>query len=110
MTVIIKITSMFILLFVISCGNSVKKLENNNVEMIADGYIKGTILFSDIEGDCVYTIQVEDNKKLLLDPINLDENFMKNQKKIWFKYTPLKMKNRCDKANPISLIDTKKRS
>jgi hypothetical protein len=117
----IKITLTLISLFVMSCGSTVKNSEKtsdtssesesktNSEEMIAKGYKKGTVVFSDIEGDCTYTIQVEDSDSILLDPINMNERFKLNQEKIWFTYTPLKMMNRCEKANPVSLIDTQKR-
>ena len=44
-----------------------------------------------------------------LDPINITEEFKKDGEKIWIKFGGLKMMNRCEKANPISIIEIQKR-
>jgi hypothetical protein len=59
--------------------------------------------------DCsfiTYVAGVDDN---LFDPINLDEKHMKYAKKIWTKYRPLRMKNRCYQANPMGIEEKQKR-
>lgn len=80
-------------------------------KMMADGFKMGTIVASEAEGDCPYTIQMEgeDKQAYFLDPINLDESFKKNGEKIWFTYAGLRMMNRCIKANPVNIIDIQKR-
>jgi len=81
-----------------------------NTKMMENGFKMGTIIASKLEGDCPYTIQlVDDNYSYYLDPINLDEGFKKHGEKIWFKFAGLKMMNRCEKANPISIIEIQKR-
>lgn len=82
----------------------------SNTKMMENGFKMGTIIASKEEGDCPYTIQlIDDNYSYLLDPINLDEGFKKHGEKIWLKFGGLKMANRCEKANPISIIEIQKR-
>jgi hypothetical protein len=80
----------------------------NDTEMISEGYSKGTIVASTIENDCPYTIRMEDKESYLLDPVNLEETYKKDGMQIWFKFTGLRMMNRCDKANPITITEIKK--
>lgn len=77
-------------------------------KMIIEGYTAGTIIYSDLPDDCAYTIQLE-GKDIMYDPINLDASYQKHNEKIWFTFSPLRRMNRCIKANPISLVDIKKR-
>lgn len=85
-----------------SSESDIKKLEQNDKLFLDQGYSKGTIVYSDIKGDCEYTIRVE-STGTLFDPINLENNFKKDGAKIWFTFNGLRMMNRCDKANPISI-------
>ena len=81
-----------------------------NTKMMENDFKMGTIVVSTAEGDCPYTIQLDDNNySYYLDPINLDEGFKKHGEKIWLKFAGLKMANRCEKANPISIIEIQKR-
>lgn len=83
--------------------NSVKK-------DVANGYTSGTVVQSSVENDCVYTIKVTNinTESVYFDPINLENEFMNNNMKVHFKYRLLKMQNRCDNANPISITEIKK--
>lgn len=72
-----------------------------NVDL--DTYVKGTIVHSTAEGDCEYTIETEDGR--MFDPINMDEKFRKAGTEILFRFGALRMANRCEKANPINIID-----
>lgn len=82
----------------------------NSQKMMADGFKLGTIEYSDKEDDCPYTIKmVDDNKEsYYLDPTNLEENYKKDGQKVWIKFNGLRRMNRCDKANPVELVDIKK--
>ena len=81
-----------------------------SAKMIEDGFKMGTIVASKAEGDCPFTIQMEgEDKPYFLDPINLDESFKKNGQKVWFTFNGLRMMNRCEKANPVSIVEMKKR-
>ncbi len=74
-----------------------------------NGFKKATIVFSEVEGDCAYTLSV-DGESTLFDPINLGEEFKKSQTTIWVKYRPLRMPNRCDKANPVEITEISSRN
>jgi len=116
------LNSSFLLLsvFVMSCCSSTKTTNttenSNNVEMetkkmMEEGFKKGVIVTSRKEGDCPITIQMQDEETTyFLDPINIAEKYkVTDGEKIWFKFTGLKMMNRCDKASPISITEIQKR-
>lgn len=73
-------------------------------KMIENGFKKATVVYSTIPGDCEFTIAVE-GETVLFDPINLEGKFQKSQAKIWVKYIPLRMPNRCEKASPIEISE-----
>ncbi len=116
-------TSLILLsIFLISCCSTTKTTGEDqgntkindakmNIEkMITDGFKMGEVVYSDLEGDCEYTIRILlEEEMYLFDPINLSEEFKKNGEKVWVKYGGLRMKNRCDKANPISIVEIQKR-
>ncbi|SRX52336.1 hypothetical protein [Aequorivita sp. CIP111184] len=79
-------------------------------KMMAAGYLLGTIVYSDKEGDCPYTIQMPGDKMefYYLDPINLEETYKKDGQKVWIKFNGLRRMNRCDKATPAEITDIKK--
>ncbi len=77
--------------------------------MMKAGYSQGIIVYSDKEGDCAYTILMEKDASLMYDPQNLDPQFQNNGQKVWFTFHPLRMPNRCDKANPVNISDIKVR-
>ena len=117
------IKTFFILLIlttVVACSSTKTKESSNedltaeavaiNDKMVSEGYIMGTIVFSDKANDCPYTIQLEGKDNGMYDPINLDVKFQKHNEKIWFTFHPLRRMNRCEKANPISIADIKKRT
>lgn len=114
---ILKISFILVILMATSCCTSGKTTKNetktgsselmsNSKKMIADGFTLGTIVASTKEGDCPYVISSEiDGNKVMYDPINLDEMYKKDGMKVWYKYNGLRMMNRCEKANPVSLED-----
>ncbi len=79
-------------------------------KMMDAGFKMGTIVASKVEGDCPYTIKMEDaDKPYFLDPQNLEAIYKKDGEKIWVKFNGLRMMNRCEKANPISITEILKR-
>ena len=90
--------------------NSTAEVVNKNDKMINEGYTMGTIVFSDKADDCAYTIQLDGKTNVMYDPINLDVKYQKHNEKIWFTFSPLRRMNRCEKANPVSITDIKKRT
>ncbi len=90
-------------------ANEVINLEMKTAKMIKAGFMSGTIVYSDKENDCPYVIDVDsEDYKYMLDPVNLEESFMKDGEKIWFKFAGLRMMNRCAKANPVNIIEMQK--
>ena len=77
---------------------------------LSDGFTAGTVVFSTVENDCAYTIKVTnaDKQTVYYDPINLEDDVKKDNLKVTFKFRSLKMANRCNKANPISVSEIKK--
>ncbi len=115
----LNISLLVLSIFLFSCNstnNSVSNTSENRTQidtkkMTEEGFIKGIIVTSKVEGDCPVTIQVEGKDgPYYLDPINLEDNFKKEGEKIWFKFGGLRMMNRCEKANPISIIEIQKRN
>jgi hypothetical protein len=115
---LIKTTLFIFTLGLASCCSSTKtsnevSLTNESAmtleQMEEAGYTKGTIVSSEAEGDCPYVIALEDDSSRMFDPINLENTYKKNGTKIWFKYTGLRMMNRCEKANPVTITEIQKR-
>lgn len=73
-------------------------------KMIEDGFKRATVIYSTVPGDCMYTLAVE-GESSLFDPTNMETKFQKSQMKIWVKYIPLRMPNRCEKAMPIEITE-----
>lgn len=88
------------------------KLHKNELKSSTDSstnkskYTYGTIIINKENSECSVLIELEDG--VFFDPINLDEKFESfkiDKLKIKFTYQPLRMMNRCDKANPISIVE-----
>ena len=110
-------------ILILSCGTTEKQTQTtstsetttntetvDSIRMMGEGYSLGTIVYSDKEGDCPYTIQMTDDKMefYYLDPINLEETFKIDGQKVWIKFNGLRRMNRCDKAAPVQLVEIKK--
>lgn len=88
-------------------NNGIAQMESG---MTGQGFLKGVIRYSEAEGDCPYTIEVEsDDYNYMLDPLNLEAAYKKDGSKVWFKFTPLRMPNRCEKASPVNLTEVQQR-
>ena len=115
----LKSTILIVSIILVSCSSGknadekteakVNKERSEVQQMIDDGFQRGTIIISSEEGDCPVTIRSENNDAYLLDPLNLDEKYKKDGEKVWVKYTPLRMANRCLNANPVNIVKIKKR-
>ena len=97
----------FLLILIILSCKSTKIIKNktaNNYKK--EGYTYGTIVPKDT-GNCGWIIT--DSKNNNYDPINIkDESFLSfslKKEKIYFKFLPLKMKNRCENISPITLLE-----
>jgi hypothetical protein len=63
----------------------------------------GVIQQATTKEGCAWTIRIKE-LDYLLDPTNLEEEFMQNELRVRFDYLPLRMKNRCKEANPIQVL------
>ena len=122
MNLLIKFSAVLFLSMATSCdsmkttttsnkGEDINTINDMKSQLIADGYVAGTIKYQS-ESKCPYVI-IDDSTQLKYDPINLDEEkymrFKKDAEKVYFKYRPLRMMNRCNEAQPVELEDLKKR-
>ncbi len=119
---IIFISFMLAMISCVSTQNQPENIETNSPEEIeakkiaaaekmAAGYIPGRIIYSDLEGDCEYTIQLNDGVRgfYYVDPINLSNKFHTHGQTVWVKYGGLGRMNRCEKAAPVSIIEIENR-
>jgi len=117
----IKIAFILIASFGLSyCGSTQKKdqpgsdqvhNEQTAATMEEEGFLKGVIRYSAAEGDCPYVIEVESTDyNYMLDPVNLESEFMTDGVQIWFKFAGLRRPNRCEKASPVNLLEIQRRN
>lgn len=122
---ILKTTFAIFSVFILSCittQNQSQNLETNSPaeieakkivaeKMMADGYLPGRIIYSDLADDCEYTIQLKDGERdfYYVDPVNLEENFRSDEQTIWVKFNGLRRMNRCEKASPVEITEIKNR-
>lgn len=124
---LLKITTISLITISLSCGASKSSVDNsvvteanantenmkttNNAKLLDDGYSKGTIAYLK-DSKCSYII-IDEKTGVKFDPINIDSKqfsaFKKDTEKIYYKYRPLRMMNRCNEAQPIELESIKKR-
>lgn len=80
-------------------------------KMMAAGYLPGRIIYSDLADDCEFTIQLKQGEKdfYFVDPVNLDENFRRDNQTVWVKFQGLRRMNRCEKAAPVQIVEIKNR-
>ncbi|MDX1461580.1 MAG: hypothetical protein R3359_00880 [Marinirhabdus sp.] len=94
-------------------GKTTKEASSNEsmdtTKMMEAGYTMGTVVASTAENDCPYVLKSTiDGNDIMFDPINLEETYKKDGMTVWYKYTGLRMMNRCEKANPIRLEEIQK--
>ncbi len=82
----------------IVCGNNLPIASETNQDFTAT-----------VNGNYAYSIKTTEDPIEFLDPLNLDEVYKVAGQEIWFKYTSLRTKNRCDKARPVSIVEMKVR-
>lgn len=91
-------------------SNNTIDFETDN-QMMDEGYNIGKIKYQE-NSKCEYLI-VDETTNVKFDPINISEEiyttFRKDTQKVYFKYRPLRMKNRCLEGQPIQITDIKKR-
>ena len=123
MTTIIKFSLVSLMAVSLSC-NSAKTAVNDESavndtvtetskqmesQLINEGYSVGTMKYIK-NSKCSYII-VDEKTKVNFDPINIDNekfsSFKSENMKVFYKYRPLRMMNRCNEAQPIELEEMK---
>ena len=101
-----------LLLITLSFSNCKSQKESSDTkstqtekEMIAQGFSKGTIVDYSKEKGCTYLIKKDETGELLL-PMKLDERFLVNDRKVWFKYEySRRPQGSCLKGITITLVE-----
>jgi len=117
------IISLIVLVFLLqSCVINQDKVESENTAgsgnskyikevLMKEGYELGTVKVLK-DSECTFVI-LNEGTSVYFDPINFNisdfEAFRQKDLKIYFKYKPLRMMNRCSEASPIELISIVKR-
>ena len=102
----IKPIGLILILLIISCNSTKLSSNKTDSQYQKEGYTYGVITPKD-NGNCGWIISVA--KNINYDPINIeDEKFVQfslTKESIYFKFLPLRMKNRCKNASPIALVE-----
>ena len=120
-TMLTKTTTLLLISFALSCNTTKTTVASSNpnatetktmeIDYSKEGYSIGTITYQK-DSKCAYII-TDEKSGVKFDPINIDKELFESYKvdnsKIYFKYRPLRMMNRCTEAQPIELEDIKKR-
>ena len=95
-----------LILLTVSCDSTKSTTNKTAVTYQKEGYLLGTIVLKDT-GNCGWIIT--DSKNNTYDPVNIeDEKFLSfslKKETLYFKFLPLRMKNRCENTSPIALIE-----
>jgi hypothetical protein len=89
-TTIVRFSFLLIIAFSFSTCKSQKESAGGSIagaekEMLAQGFVKGTIIDYSQEKGCTYLIKKDETGELLL-PLKLEDQFLKDNQKVWFKY------------------------
>ena len=102
----IKPIGLILILLMTSCNSTKLSSNKTDSQYQKEGYTYGVITPKD-NGNCGWIISVA--KNINYDPINIeDEKFIKfssTKETVYFKFLPLRMKNRCKNASPIALME-----
>ena len=100
-----------LVLFVSACNSQKTTVKKSTEEYQKEGYTLG-IIEPYNSGECTARITIKE-LGVQYDPTNIkDEKFAEFRSEktaIYFKFLPLRMKNRCDGVSPIRLIEVIKK-
>jgi hypothetical protein len=102
------IYKLFLVILVCTACNSQKTISEKTIKKYKKkGYILGT-LESSKNDECSYVIRIE-GSDVLYDPVNIEEEqfsfLLSKETDFFFKFLPLRMKNRCNNISPIQLTE-----
>ncbi|MFY0630284.1 MAG: hypothetical protein JXR05_07870 [Flavobacteriaceae bacterium] len=96
-----------LLLLTLSCNSSKSTTDKTAAEYEKEGYIVGTISPKG-NGNCGWIIY-DGERNLKYDPVNIEDEkfvgFSLKEQKVYFKFLPLRQKNRCENTAPIRLTE-----
>lgn len=80
------------------------------IDYAKEGYVKARVIKYDVDG-CGFLIELGNKEKTKLLPDKLADEFKRNNRKIWLKYSPAKksLPGTCMAGKQIEIIDIKKR-
>lgn len=86
-----------------------EEIETIKSNFIKDGYSKAIVIHDESKSEpCSYLIQLDNGG--LLEPLTFTNNdFKSNNELIWIKFVRQRRLGRCDKAQPIELLEIIKR-
>lgn len=76
---------------------------NKKETLLKEGYTAGTIVHSTKEGDCEWTIKLEDGR--YFESPTMKDKYKKNDMKVYFKFHPQRRMNQCTKASPVEITE-----
>lgn len=71
--------------------------------ILKEGYTVGTIVHSTEEGDCEWTIKLEDGRHF--ESLSMKDEYKKSDLKVYFKFLPQRRMSTCSKASPVQITD-----
>jgi hypothetical protein len=79
-------------------------------DFLKEGYVRGIIVKNSAKGSsmCGLKVKLVETKEFL-DPVGIEVDNFRNDDAIWIKFVSSRMRNRCDDARPVSVIEIKKR-
>lgn len=87
-------------------GNHVAaRIVSANHSAVQRVYDNNTNIDSKEEGACQWFLQLINESNRILDPVNLAEEFQKDNTQVWVKFSGMRRMNRCHKANPVWIQD-----
>lgn len=90
-------------------NDSQPRQEKKSSQPSLNGFNSGTVILNkEPKSTCSYYLK-DAATNTLLDPINLPKDFQRDNLKVWYTSSALRMRNRCGNIKPISIIDIKKR-
>ncbi len=117
MAVYARLSIQLMLVFFISCDSTKKTVDvkdsSNGIDetYVSKGYSIGVIKY--FAGSKCNWIIIDEIANTKFDPINIGEDnfkrFMIDDNGVYFKYRPLRRKNRCNDVQPIELVDIQNR-
>lgn len=77
-------------------GNSLVVAENTSIQSGEENSESGA---------CQWLLQIDSDPSVLLDPMNLAEEFQQGNLKVWVLFSGMRRMNRCPEANPVWVQD-----